>query len=79
MFFVLFAMSLLSFNPFPNKPWFKRLHNKFFQNIVEKEEIACNKQFLLFPKCFLQILGTFCHFFFIYEIVVCKLFQFGRV
>ena len=24
-----------------------------FENIVEKEEIACNEQFLLFPQCFL--------------------------
>ena len=24
-----------------------------FENIVEKEEIARNKQFLLFPQCFL--------------------------
>ena len=26
---------------------------KAFENIVEKEEIACNEQFLLFPQCFL--------------------------
>ena len=24
-----------------------------FKNIVGKKEIACNKQFLLFPQCFL--------------------------
>ena len=24
-----------------------------FENIAGKEEIACNKQFLLFPQCFL--------------------------
>ena len=24
-----------------------------FENIVRKEEIACNEQFLLFPQCFL--------------------------
>ena len=27
-----------------------------------KEDIARNEQFLLFPKCFLPILRTFCHF-----------------
>ena len=27
-----------------------------------KGEIACNKQFLLFPQCFLPVWGTFCHF-----------------
>ena len=24
-----------------------------FENVVGKDEIACNKQFLLFPQCFL--------------------------
>ena len=28
---------------------------KAFENIVEKEEIARNEQFLLFPQCFLLI------------------------
>ena len=28
-------------------------HQTTFENIVGKGEIACNKQFLLFPQCFL--------------------------
>ena len=37
-----------------------------FENIVEKEEIACNEQFLLFPPCFLlnqKIVSPFCQCF----------------
>ena len=37
-----------------------------FENIVGKEEIAHNKQFLLFPQCFLlnqKIISPFVHIF----------------
>ena len=51
------------------------LGNKPFENTVGKGEIACNEQFLLFPQCFLPISFIFVKS----EIVVCKLFQFGRV
>ena len=37
-----------------------------FENIVGKGEIACNKQFLLFPQCFLLnqiIVSSFVHIF----------------
>ena len=54
------------------------LGNKPFENTVGKGEDARNKQFLLFPQCFLPIWITSCHFV-KFEIVVCKLFQFGRV
>ena len=33
-----------------------------FENTVGKGEIARNEQFLLFPRCFLPVLKTFCHF-----------------
>ena len=33
----------------------KALGNKPFENTVEKEEIARNEQFLLFPQCFLPV------------------------
>ena len=33
-----------------------------FENTGGKGEIACNEQFLLFPRCFLPIWITFCHF-----------------
>ena len=48
-----------------------------FENTVGKGEIARNEQFLLFP-----VFSTRFNNFFIvikFEIVVCKLFQFGRV
>ena len=35
---------------------------KLFENTVGKGEIVCNKQFLLFPKCFLCILRNFLQF-----------------
>ena len=45
-----------------------------FENIVEKGEIACNEQFLLFPQCFLlnqTISSPFVH---IFDIIVIFLF-----
>ena len=42
---------------------------KSFENTVGKGEIACNKQFLFFPQCFLSIFIKF-------EIVIRMLFQF---
>ena len=50
-------------NPFPNKPLFLRVCCTSLENTVGKGEIAHNKQFLLFPQCFLPILRTFCHFY----------------
>ena len=46
------------FNPFPHIDAFWRLcSRRRFENIVTKEEIAQNVQFLLLPQCF----STFCH------------------
>ena len=47
---------------------FDTTEKQAFENTVGKGEIAHNEQFLLFPQCFVE-----------FEIVVCKLFQFGRV
>ena len=33
-----------------------------FENTVEKGKIACYKQFLHVPKCFLPLWITLCHF-----------------
>ena len=41
---------------------FTCLHHKSFENTVWKGEIACIKQFLLFPQCFLPFLRPFSHF-----------------
>ena len=57
---------------------FTCLQHKSFENAVGKGEIARNEQFLLFPQCFLPVWKTFA-IFIEFEIVVCKLFQFGRV
>ena len=40
-----------------------------FENIVGKEEIACNQQFLLFPQCFLFSQIIVSPFFHIYDII----------
>ena len=43
----------LSFNPFPHIDAFWRLCSRqLFENIVTKEEIAQNMQFLFLPQCF---------------------------
>ena len=50
-------------NPFPNKPWFLRACRKsLLKTLWEKEEIARNEQFLLFPQCFLPVWRTFSHY-----------------
>ena len=46
----------LKFNSFPYIDAFWRLCNRrLFENIVTKEEIAENEQFLLLPQCFLLL------------------------
>ena len=39
----------LSFNPFPNKPWFFRVCSISLSKTLGEVEIARNEQFLLFP------------------------------
>ena len=44
----------IHFNPLLHKYSFRRINKqKAFENIVGKEEIARNEQFLHFPQCFL--------------------------
>ena len=45
------------------------------ENTVGKGEIARYEQFLLFPQCFVAVSVIFIQL----KVVVCKLFQFGRV
>ena len=54
------------------------LQYKSYENTMGKGEVACNKQFLLFPV-FSTHLENFLPFFIEFEIVVWKLFKFGRV
>ena len=49
-------------SPFPKQALvFKWLPYKSSENTVGKGEIARNKQFLLFPPCFLLVWITFCN------------------
>ena len=52
---------------------------KSFENTVGKAEITLNKQFLLFPQCFLPLQRIFCNFHQNLKIIFCKLFQFQTV
>ena len=58
---------------------FMCLQYKSSENTVGKGEIAHNEQFLLFPQCFLHSWENFQPFLTTFEIVVCKLIQFGLV
>ena len=51
-------------------PVFTCLQYKTLENTMEKGEIAFNEQILLFPKRFLPIRRSFCHF---YQIWNCRL------
>ena len=61
----IYAYELYAFllKPFPKQALvFTCLQCKSFENTVGKGEIAQNKQFLLFPQCFLPVRRAFCHF-----------------
>ena len=73
-----FWRALSHINPFPNKPWFLCVCSTSLENTVEKGEIARHEQLLLFPLCFLPLWRTLWNFI-IFETVVSRLFQFGRV
>ena len=63
-------------NPFPNKPWFLRVCRKSFENTVGKGDVTSNfsySQSVFYP------FGKLAAIFIKVEIVVCKVFQFGRV
>ena len=61
---------------------FKFLQLKSFENTIGKREIACHEQFFIFPQCFhrdLYLFGKLSVIYSKFDIVVCKLFEFGRV
>ena len=70
---------LLLINPFPNKPWFLRVcSTSLLKTLWEKEKLLVTSNFsfshsVFFPFRELPVI------FIKFEIVVCKLFQFGRV
>ena len=70
----------LLINPFPNKPSALRdCSTSLLKTLWEKGEIARYEQFLLFPTVFFYPVGELSAIFIKFKIVVCKLFQFGRV
>ena len=66
-------------NHFPNKPWFfKCLHYKSFENTAEKEKLLVTSNISFSHGVFYpseELSAIFINF----EIVVCKLFQLGKV
>ena len=68
-----------AFNPFPNKPWFLRVCSiTLLKTLWEKEKLLVTSNFsfshnVFYP--FRELSAIFVKF----KIVVCKLFQFGRV
>ena len=66
----------VTFQPFPNKPWFLRVCcKKSFENTVRKGEIGHNEQFLLFPQRFSTPFEELSAMTIKFKIVVCKLFE----
>ena len=67
------------FNPFPNKSWFLRVcSTSFLKTLWEKEKFLITSKFSFFHSVFypfVELSAIFIPF----EIVVCKLFQFGQV
>ena len=66
-------------NPFPNKPWFLRVCNRsLLKTLREKEKLLVTSNF----SFFLRVFYLFEELYVIlikFEIVVCQLFQFGKV
>ena len=75
----------------PTKPHQNPLNQKKFVNVDVSNLTSINwvlsKHIIIegeraispFPQCFLTIWKTVCQFYIKFEIVVCKVFQFGRV
>ena len=69
----------LSFNPFPNKPCFLRVcSTSLLKTLREKEKLLVTSNFSFSHSVF-YLFGELSAIFNKLEIVVCKLFQFGRV
>ena len=66
-------------NPFPNKPWFLRVcSTSLLKTPWEKEKLLVMSNFSFFYSVF-YLFGELTAIFITFEIVVCKLFEFGRV
>ena len=73
------SVSSLSFNSFPNKPWFLRVcSTSLLKTLGKKEKLLITSNFS-FPLSVFYPFGELFVMFIKIEIFVCKLFQFGRV
>ena len=78
--YVFHAMCILKFfNPFPNKPWFLRVcSTSLLKTQWGKEKLLVTSNFSFSHSVFYPF-GELYTIFIKLKIVVCKLFQFGRV
>ena len=68
-----------TFNPFQNKPWFLRVCSTgLLKKLREKEKLLVTSNFSFSHSVFYLFVELFA-IFILCEIVVCKLFQFGKV
>ena len=68
-----------SVNPFPNKPWFLRVcSTRLLKTLWKKEKLLVTSNFTFSHSVFCPFRGLSA-IFIEFKIVVCKLFQFGRV
>ena len=66
-------------NPFPNKPWFSRVcSTSLLKTLWEKEKLLITSN-LSFSHSVFYLFEGLSVVFIEFEIVICKLFQFGRV
>ena len=76
---VILCKQLLTFDPFPNNPWFLRVcSTSLLKTLWEKEKLLVTSNFF-FSRSVFYPFGELSAIFTKLEIVVCKLFQFGRV
>ena len=76
---MLFFVILHPFNPFPNKPWFLCVSNiSPLKTLWEKEKLLVTSNFS-FSHSVLYLFGKLFAICIKFEIVFCKLLQFGRV
>ena len=69
----------MAFNPFPNKPWFLRVCSlSLLKTLWEKEKLLITSNFSFSHSVFYPF-GELTTIFITFEIVICKLFEFGGV
>ena len=74
-----FTLNLFVIHPFQNKPWFLRVcSTSLLKTLLEKEKLLVTSNFSFSHRVFYSF-WEFSAVFLEFEIVVCKLFQFGTV